>query len=119
MGTPQPKTAIVLSGGASLGSVQVGMMRALFERRIAPDLIVGSSVGALNGAFIASRPPTPETADELAGIWSGLGRWQVFPLNPLTGFLGFFGARDHLVSDGPLRRLVSEWIGFEGTRRRR
>jgi NTE family protein len=104
---------MVLSGGASLGAVQAGMIRALFERGIAPDLIVGASVGALNGAFIASRPATPETADELAGIWRGLGRGKVFPLNPFTGFLGFFGARDHLVSDKGLRQLVSERIGFE------
>jgi NTE family protein len=89
------------------------MIRALFERGIAPDLMVGSSVGALNGAFIASRPPTAKTARELAEIWRGLGRWQVFPLNPLTGFLGFFGARDHLVSDRALRQLVSKWIAFD------
>jgi NTE family protein len=113
MATGQQQTAMVLSGGASLGAVQAGMIRALFERGIAPDLIVGASVGALNGAFIASRPPTPETADELAAIWRGLGRWQVFPLNPLTGFLGFFGARDHLVSDHALRQLVSERIRFD------
>ena len=49
-------TAFVLSGGASLGAIQVGMLRALYERGIAPDLIVGTSAGALNGAFIASRP---------------------------------------------------------------
>jgi NTE family protein len=99
------KTAFVLSGGASLGAVQAGMLRALYERGVAPDLIVGTSVGALNGAFIASRPATPDTAEELADIWRGVSRWNVFPLNPLTGF---FGARDHLVSDGGLRRLVSE-----------
>jgi len=48
------KTAFVLSGGASLGAVQAGMLGALYERGVAPDLIVGTSVGALNGAFIAS-----------------------------------------------------------------
>jgi NTE family protein len=113
MAAMQPKTAMVLSGGASLGAVQAGMIRALFERGVAPDLIVGASVGALNGAFIASRPATPETADELADIWRGIGRWQVFPLNPLTGFLGFFGARDHLVSDNGLRQLIRDQIEFE------
>jgi len=38
-------TAFVLSGGASLGAIQVGMLRALYERGIAPDLIVGTSAG--------------------------------------------------------------------------
>jgi NTE family protein len=103
-----PKTAFVLSGGASLGAVQAGMLRALYERGVAPDLIVGTSVGALNGAFIASRPPTPATARRLAEAWRGVGRGNVFPLNPVTGFFGFFGARDHLVSDRGLRKLVAE-----------
>ena len=68
------------------------MLRALYEREIAPDLILGASVGAVNGAYIASRPPTVETAKALAEIWREVGRQQVFPLNPLTGFVGFFGA---------------------------
>ncbi len=111
MGT-QRQTAFVLSGGASLGAVQAGMLRALYEREIAPDLIVASSVGALNGAFIASRPASVETAEELAEIWRGLGRGRVFPLNPLTGFLGFFGGRDHLVSDRGLRELLDDNLQF-------
>ena len=98
-----PKTAFVLSGGASLGAIQVGMLRALYERAVTPDLIVGTSVGALNGAFIASRPPTTATAEKLARVWHDIGRGQVFPLNPLTGFLGFFGARDHFMSADGLR----------------
>lgn len=103
-----PKTGFVLSGGASLGAVQAGMLRALYERGVSPDLIVGTSVGALNGAFIASRPATPATARQLADVWRTVSRWNVFPLNPFTGFFGFFGARDHLVSDRGLRRLVAE-----------
>ena len=108
-----PKTAFVLSGGAALGAIQVGMLRALYDRDIKPDLIVGTSVGAVNGAFIASRPFTPATTDELAEIWRGLGRDQVFPLNPLTGFLGFFGARTHLVPERGLRELLVDHIEFQ------
>ena len=108
-----PKSAFVLSGGASLGAIQVGMLRALYERGTAPDLIIGSSVGSLNGGFIASRPQTPETADQLAEIWRGIGRWNVFPPNPLTGFLGFFGMKDHLVPDGSLRRIVRDNVEFD------
>src|SRR3954447_10510915 len=93
-------TAFVLSGGASLGAVQVGMLRALYERDIAPDLIVGTSAGALNGAYIATRPQTPETADALAEVWRRLRRHQVFPVNPLTGLLGSLGARDRSLMDG-------------------
>ena len=110
---PNPKTAFVLSGGASLGAIQAGMLRALYEREVAPDLIVGTSVGALNGGFIASRPPTPQTALELADVWRGVNRWQAFPLNPLTGFLGFLGTRDHLVSPRGLRDLVADHVEFD------
>ncbi len=104
----QPKTAFVLAGGASLGAVQAGMLRALFERGLAPDLIVGTSVGALNAAYIASRPPTAATALALGDLWRSINRSDVFPLNPLTGFFGFFGARDNLVPDRPLRKLVAD-----------
>jgi NTE family protein len=101
-------TAFVLSGGASLGACQVGMLHALYERGIVPDVIVGTSVGAINGAFIASRPQTVQTACELAAIWRGLRRGQIFPLNFLLGLLGFMGARDHLVPGSSLRKLVAE-----------
>jgi NTE family protein len=109
----RPQTAFVLSGGAALGAIQVGMLQALYEREIEPDLIVGTSVGAVNGAFIASRPFTPATTDELAEIWRRLDRGQIFPLNPLSGFLGFFGARRHLVPERGLRDLLVEHIEFD------
>jgi NTE family protein len=102
--------AFVLSGGAGLGAIQVGMLRALYERGIRPDLIVATSAGAINGAFIATREQTIDTADELAEIWRQVRRSQVFPLNPLTGLLGFLGTRAHLVPDSGLRRLVSEHL---------
>ena len=75
----RPQTAFVLSGGAALGAIQVGMLSALYERGIEPDLIVGTSVGAVNGAFIASRPFTSATTDELAAMWRRLGRARSFP----------------------------------------
>ena len=106
----QPKVAFVLSGGASLGAIQVGMVRALYERGVRPDLIVGTSAGALNGAYIASRPQASATADSLARIWRELRRGQVFPVNPLTGLLGFLGARDHLVPESGLRRLIERHV---------
>ncbi len=103
----------VLSGGASLGAIQVGMLRALYERGISPDLIVGTSAGALNGAYIASRAQTVETADALGEIWRGLRRGQVFPLNPVTGLLGFLGTRDHLVPASGLHRLIRRHVEHE------
>jgi NTE family protein len=89
------------------------MLQALYERGIRPDLIVGTSAGALNGAYTASRPQAISTADSLARIWTGLRRGQVFPVNPLTGLLGFLGARDHLVPESGLRRLIERHVESE------
>lgn len=106
-------TAFVLAGGASLGAIEVGMLRVLYERGVSPDLIVGTSAGALNGAFIASRPQTIATADALGDLWRGLRRGQVFPFRPLSGLLGFAGTRDHLVPGESLRRLVARHLEIE------
>jgi NTE family protein len=105
--------AFVLSGGASLGAIQVGMLHALAGRDIKPDVIVGTSVGAVNGAFVASRDFTFDALDELAEIWLGLRRGRVFPAEPVTGFLGFVGARRNLVPAGALRRLITRHVEHE------
>lgn len=105
--------AFVLSGGASLGASQAGMLEALYERGIRPDIVVGTSVGAINGAFIASRPPTVRTARDLQRIWRALTRAHVFPANPVTAGLGLLGLRDHTVSAGSLRRLIHRHLQIE------
>jgi NTE family protein len=102
----------VLSGGASLGALQVGMLCALYEHGVVADLLVGTSVGALNAAFVASRPQTPETADELARVWRRLQREDVFPVNVRALVGGLSGQRDHLVPDRALRRLVEGYVEF-------
>jgi len=108
-----PRTAFVLSGGASLGALQVGMLEALYEEGITPDFLVGTSVGALNAAFIASRVHSPQTATELGRVWRDLQRQDVFPLSMTALVGGVCGRRDHLVSDRELRRLIRKHIQFE------
>ena len=108
-----PRTAFVLSGGASLGALQVGMLQALYEFGIEPDLLVGTSAGALNAAFIASRPQSPATAAQLARIWRGLQREDVFPVSMSALVGGVCGRRDHLVRGHGLRRLVRRYIEFD------
>lgn len=66
------RTAFVLGGGGLLGAVEVGMLRALFERGIVPDLVIGTSVGALNGLVVASDP-TPGVVDRLLDLWRSVG----------------------------------------------
>jgi NTE family protein len=112
-GGSSPRTAFVLSGGASLGALQVGMLEALYEQGITPDFLVGTSVGALNAAFVASRPQSPQTATELGRVWRDLQRQDVFPLSMSALVGGVCGRRDHLVPDRELRRLIRRYIQFE------
>lgn len=107
------RTAFVLSGGASLGAVQAGMLRALYEQGITADLLVGTSAGALNAAFVASRPQTEETARELARIWRDLQRDDIFPMSMRALLGGLCRKRNHLVPDHALRRLVDRHCEFE------
>lgn len=72
---PKP-VAYVLAGGASYGAVQVGHLRALAETDIEPDLIVGTSVGSLNGAILAEDPEAAPT--RLTELWSNITRAEVF-----------------------------------------
>ena len=111
-GLSSPRTAFVLSGGASLGALHVGMLEALYERGITPDFLVGTSVGALNAAFVASRPQSPQTARELARVWRSLRREDVFPVSMSALVGGVCGRRDHFVPDRELRRLVRRHIEF-------
>src|SRR5260370_949728 len=109
----EPRTAFVLAGGAALGAMQAGMIHALYERGIAPDLLIGTSAGALNAAFLASRPPTVATAQELAALWRGLRRRDILPLRPATLLSGLAGRRDHLIPHQALRRLAARHLQFE------
>jgi NTE family protein len=88
-------TAFVLGGGGSLGAVQVGMLRALLEAGVRPDMIVGSSIGALNGAFLAGHPDL-FGVEALADVWMSVHRRDVFPfsLQHLVGCA--VGKGDHL-----------------------
>jgi NTE family protein len=89
------------------------MLQALYERGIAPELIVGTSAGAVNGAYIASRPATAETAEGLADIWRSLRTFEVFPPNPVTALLALLGQRDHLVPNVGVKALLDEHLGFD------
>jgi NTE family protein len=103
--------AFVLSGGASLGAVEVGMLRALRERDIRPDVIVGTSVGALNGAWLAGHPDAP--IDDLAEVWKAIERDDVFPTDVRRGLLALAGRRQSLIDEGPLRELIERHVTFD------
>jgi NTE family protein len=103
--------AFVLSGGGSLGAIQVGMLQALFEAGIEPDLLVGTSAGAVNAAWVAGHPHG-DGIKELAGIWCGLRRQDIFPLNPWAGARGLFGRTNHFIPNAGLRALIERHIPY-------
>src|SRR5215213_2640807 len=107
-------TAFVLSGGGSLGAVQVGMLQALTERRISPDLLIGTSAGALNAAFVAAHGTGPAALDRLAAIWVALRRDDIFPVRAPQMLLALTGARDSLCTHQGLERLVRKHVDLAG-----
>ena len=103
-------TAFVLGGGGVFGAVEVGMLRALLEREIVPDLVLGTSVGALNGALVA-RDPTLRMTDRLVEIWHSASEvGDVYGDRPLRSVRRAMSSRTHLYSSDGLRsRLVEEF----------
>jgi NTE family protein len=104
--------AFVLSGGGSLGAVQVGMLQALSERDVHPDLLIGTSVGAVNAAYIAGHGTGRRALDELEAIWCGLRRQDVFPVSPLRHLLAVTGAKPSLCSNRGVRSLLDTHLTY-------
>lgn len=105
--------AFVLSGGGSLGAVQVGMLQALTERGVRPDLLVGTSAGALNAAYVAGHGVDRRSLARLEHIWSRLRRRDVFPLQVARVGAAALRRVPSLCGCGPLRRLIGEHLGFD------
>ncbi len=118
----------VLSGGGNRGALEVGALQVLLERGVKPDLVIGVSAGAVNGAFLASNP-TVEGTRQLAGLWEHAtqdhvypgSRWQVIwrlnrrveSLYPNTRFHDFVRANlraAHLAQFGDIRTGVRLYV---------
>lgn len=105
------KVAFVFSGGGPLGALQVGALRALFEQGIRPDIAVGTSVGALNAAFIAFDP-SASGVDRLERLWRGLDEKDLFPGGRFRASWARMLARGNRVFENSgLRRLAMTRIG--------
>lgn len=102
--------AFVLAGGGSLAAAQVGMLRALFEKGVRPDLLVGVSAGGIN-AFCFAQHPTAHGLDRLQRLWSRLRRRDVMPVDLLRVLAGLAGIRDGLVPPDRLRSFLHRQIG--------
>jgi NTE family protein len=104
------RTAIVLGGGGVLGAVQLGMLRALVEAGVRPDLVVGTSVGALNGAVLAALPPE-QVADRLEEVWGSADARSLFAAGSVARLREFARSGVAAHSSGPLRRMASSVLG--------
>jgi NTE family protein len=104
-------TAFVLGGGGVLGAVEIGMLRALGEAGIEPDLILGTSVGALNGALVAADPG-PGVVDRLLGLWeSAAAGKEVYGDGPVRQVSRAVRTGTHLHSARPLRVRLAQELG--------
>src|SRR3954464_6993990 len=105
--------SFVLGGGGVLGAVEVGMLRALFRAGFRPDLVVGTSIGAVNGALVAADPSESVTG-RLVRLWTSPEAAAVY--GDSIGRQGRrFAARTHLHSPVPLRRLLEGELGEQTT----
>lgn len=111
MGTPGQTSrggvAFVLGGGGHLGAHEVGMLEALLERHIRPTLIVGTSVGAINGAVVAADPSV-ETVARLAEVWSRFERDAVFDGSIISRVTTLARTRTHLHGNESLRQVLAD-----------
>jgi len=102
---PKARTAFVLGGGGVLGASEVGMLKALIEDGVRPDLVLGTSIGAINGAMVAADPSIG-TIDQLAHMWQDLIASNVFGASLLTQTRTLLQTGTHLHRTGPLRTLL-------------
>ena len=105
----RPKVAFVLGGGGHNGAYEVGMLRALFEHGIKPNVVVGTSVGAMNGAAVAANP-TLETVERLRKVWLTLNEDQIFGGSILAGAANLVRTRTSLHSNASLRSMIEQLL---------
>ena len=104
------ETVVVLGGGGVLGAVQVGMLRALVEAGIRPDLVLGTSVGAVNGAVLAAAP-AEEVADRLESLWRSPHAAEVFRAGTVRRLRELARTGTAVHSAEPLRRALAAQLG--------
>jgi predicted acylesterase/phospholipase RssA len=103
-----PETAFVLLGGAARGAAQAGALTVLLERGIVPDLIIGISAGAWNGAYIAQEPKA-ERARELEALWRATTNQEIRGPHWRRA-THFIGSRASLASGDGVRRVARRYL---------
>jgi NTE family protein len=103
------RDVFVLSGGAARGAVHVGMMQTLFEAGVVPQALVGTSVGALNAAYVGWQTGL-DRVHELADRWQCLTTRDIFPGGAWSRLVHLAQRRGHLFSSDGLRELIGSWL---------
>lgn len=144
---PVGQVVLVLQGGGALGAYQAGVYQGLMEGGIEPDWVIGTSIGAINGALIAGNAPE-HRLERLQEFWGRLGNRRTFDeawssaffagalanLHTITqGVAGFFQANPHapwgihfpvgieraaFYTTEPLQRTLGELVDFDHLNRR-
>jgi NTE family protein len=110
-GPGAPRTAFVLGGGGNLGAIQVGMLRAVLERGIVPDVVVGCSVGAINAAAIAADP-TLTGVELMRDVWLSIKDDVICPSGRLTGIKLLTHRGHSLQPNDGLRNLLDTHLKY-------
>jgi NTE family protein len=105
------KVAWVLGGGGFRGAAEVGMARALADHGVQPDLIVGTSIGSLNGAVLASAA-IEQSVPVLTEMWTHLRASSVFGESLYKRARHLLNHWTHFHSNEPLRKLVEQWVPY-------
>lgn len=107
---PQVTVGFVLGGGGVRGAVQVGMLQALFEADVRPDLIVGTSIGAINGAALAADP-NPTVVERLVEAWASPEAAAIYGDSWPKQLRRLARSKTHLNDPAPLRGLLEGMLG--------
>lgn len=107
------RVAIVLSGGGPLGALQVGSLRALFETGVRPEIVVGTSVGSLNAAYLAFDP-TPEGVLAMERHWRNFTEEDLFPGGRFrAAWARMFVRGNKLFENTGLRKIIETELGVD------
>jgi predicted acylesterase/phospholipase RssA len=104
--------ALVLGGAGNFGALQAGAVEVLLETGFRPELIVGTSAGALNGLLLASEP-TPEGARRAQAAWQQVSLREIGTPGLLESVRRLVTNRDSLVPSIPLARFVARSLGMD------
>jgi NTE family protein len=107
--------AFVLSGGGNRGPLEVGALQVLLEHGIVPDMLVGTSAGAINAAFLAVEQ-APRAARDLGPLWIEAAERGIFQGNRLTMLWRLLTGKDSLYRNERFRRLMEEALPVQADR---